>query len=290
MKPFLEKISFNQNSSFLCKRGFRSSFEFAWHFHQEYELTVILKSSGKRFVGDNISDYEKGDLVLIGPNLPHTWFTDPAEHQQKAGACEAIVYQFLNNFIGEDIWEKAEFKNIKNLLLRSERGLFFRKNIFEKYKSKLLSIPEKSSLERLMVFLEVLNGLSEEKEFQYLASVSYSSPINVTHQSRIDEVFQYTHENYLSETINQKVLAKKIFMSESAFSHFFKKATAKTFTFYLNELRIGLACKKLIETDDTIVNICFQSGFQNLSNFNKRFLAHKKCTPKQFRENYSKNS
>jgi AraC-like DNA-binding protein len=141
----------------------------------------------------------------------------------------------------------------------------------------------------LIQFLEILNGLADEKEFEYLASEFYSPQINETHQNRIDVVFQYTHDNFLDSNINQKMLAEKIFMSESAFSHFFKKATGKNFTFYLNELRIGYACKKLIETDDTIVAICYQSGFQNLSNFNKRFLVHKKCTPKQFRQNFKKD-
>jgi AraC-like DNA-binding protein len=150
-------------------------------------------------------------------------------------------------------------------------------------------LPEKKSLDRLVLFLEILNGLADEKDTQVIASISYSPQINETHQNRIDKVFQFTHENYLSDNINQKLLAKKIFMSESAFSHFFKKATGKTFTYYLNELRIGLACKKLVESDDTIVNICYQSGFQNLSNFNKRFLIHKECTPKQFRLNFIKN-
>lgn len=288
MKPFLEKISVNNESSYVCKHFARPAFGFAWHFHQEYELTVILKSSGKRFVGDNISKYEKGDLVLLGPNLPHTWYTDPAEHSDKSDSSESIVVQFLDNFLGEQIWVKPEFKKIKNLLLKSHRGLFFPQHVFEKYKNSLLQLPEKKSLDRLVLLLEILNGLAEENDTQILTSMSYSPQINETHQNRIEEVFKFTHENFLSEKINQKLLAKRIFMSESAFSHFFKKATGKTFTYYLNELRIGIACKKLVESDATIVNICYQSGFQNLSNFNKRFLMHKGCTPKQFRQNFIK--
>lgn len=286
MKPFLEKISVGSESSFVYRATSRSSYGFAWHFHQEYELTAILKSSGKRFVGDNISEFEAGDLVLLGPNLPHTWYTEPSEHQAKEGACQAVVFQFLENFMGEKLWEKPEFAKIKDLLKRAQRGLYFPKSVFKKYKTNIETIALKKSFDRLILFLEILNKLADEKEYKYITSVNYTPQINETHQNRIDEVFQFTLENFLSDKISQSSLAKKLFMSESAFCHFFKKATGKTFNYYLNELRIGYACKKLIETDETIVNICYQSGYQNLSNFNKRFLSIKKCTPKQFRQNF----
>ncbi len=291
MKPFLEKITAGVESSFVCRKVLSPSFGFSWHFHQEYELTLILKSSGKRFVGDNISPFEAGDLVLLGANLPHTWYTEPSsEDPLKENACEAIVIQFLENFMGEILWGLPEFSKVRDLLVRAQRGLFFPASVFKKYLSLFESMVEKKPVDRLLLFLEIMNGLSEENEYDYLVSAGYNPQVNATHQNRIDEIFQFTLDHFLSDSISQKSLAKKIFMSESAFCHFFKKATGKTFNSYLNELRVSYACKMLIETDEKIVNVCYQSGFQNLSNFNKRFLSVKSCTPKEFRQNFRKST
>lgn len=286
MKPFLEKIKTNQDSSYKFKKFEGKTYPFHWHFHPEYELTFILKSVGKRFVGDHIGVFQEGDLVLLGSNLPHTWFTEPNHPQDAKDGTESIVFQFSENFLGEAIWQTPEFFSIKNLLEKSNRGLFFPEKVFKKIMPLISDFSEKNSMNRLTIFLDILNILASENDFQFLSSVSFMPQINKIHQNRMDKVFQFTHENFLKESINQKVVANMINMSESNFSHFFKKATSKTFTEYLNELRIGYACKKLIETDETIVNICYQSGFQNVSNFNRQFLSQKQCSPKEFRKEY----
>lgn len=287
MKPFLEKIESNSDSSYKFKRFVGKTYPFHWHFHPEYELTFILKSAGKRFVGDHIGQYQEGDLVLLGANLPHTWFTDNNNPQDTKQGTESIVFQFSANFLGANMWETTEFNAIKNLLENSNRGLFYPERVYKKIMPQLKDFSEQNAMKRLTIFLDILNILSHEVEYQYLSSVSFMPQINKVHQSRMDKVFQFTHDNFLNETINQKIVANIISMSDSNFSHFFKKATGKTFTEYLNELRIGYACKKLIETDETIVAICYQSGFQNVSNFNRQFLSQKNCSPKQFRKDFS---
>lgn len=289
MKPFLETIKTNSDSSYKFKRFIGKAYPFNWHFHPEFELTFILKSAGKRFVGDHIGKYQEGDLVLLGANLPHTWFTDINNPQETKFGTESIVFQFSENFLGAPIWQSPEFNSIKILLEKSNRGLFFPDKVFKKIIPQIKDFSEQNAMKRLTIFLDILNILSHEVEYQFLSSNSFMPQINKVHMNRMDKVFRFTHENFLTESINQKMVASIINMSDSNFSHFFKKATGKTFTEYLNELRIGYACKKLIETDETVVTICYQSGFQNVSNFNRQFLSQKFCSPKQFRKEFLKS-
>ena len=282
MKPKLEQLAHKmENQSFLCYEVTVPYFEFLWHYHPEYELTYILKGKGKRLVGDSYETFEAGDFILLGPLLPHTWVTD----RKATENCSAIVIQFANNFV-KQLLQFPEMKAFEKLLTKSERGLKFA-GIKNNETLRLLQIMLHSNeLIRLSLLLQVLQSLSVKKAMQ-LTSARYKPMKGNENQHRINKVFFYVQKEF-KETILLKKAASLIHLSESAFCKFFKRASGKTFSDYVNEVRIANACQLLIETDNTIGEIAFESGFESLTYFNRVFLKKKKLRPGEFR-NMQKN-
>jgi len=294
MRARPERISTSPAASFAVKRRRDRRFEFAWHFHPEVELTWIVRSSGRRFVGDSIEDYRDGDLVLLGPNLPHTWHSErdksarcfyPPREDKSSGRIypshEAVVVQFSPDFLGDAFLAAPELLTVRKLLDRSARGLAFGSRALKGVSRHLESVADVEGLPRLRALLEILERLAGARDVRPLSSRAFREP-RKSDMERIDRVCRYLAERY-AEDVSLPEAAGVAHLSVPAFCRFFKSRTGKTLVGYLTELRIGRACRLLMETDRSVSDVGFASGFNNLSNFNRRFLALKGVSPRAFR-------
>jgi AraC-like DNA-binding protein len=280
MKPKLEQLGHQAgNRSFLCYRVTVPYFELLWHYHPEYELTYILKGRGKRLVGDEYQAFEAGDFVLLPPLMPHTWISD----QPVDGPSSAIVIQFPEAFAAQ-LLEFPELKSLEKLFARAGRGLHFTVPKTGEILPLLQKMPEANEVARFGQLLQVLQKLSHRKATP-IASVSYKPLKGKENQQRISKVFQYVQQSF-HEEISLGKAAGLVHLSDSAFCKFFKRASGKTFSDYVNEIRIGHACQLLLETDRSVRNIAIASGFESMTYFNRVFLRKKKLRPVQFRAQY----
>lgn len=286
MKPIVAKLSTSPQSSFKYKWIRLDAFEFNWHCHPEFELMLILKSKGKRFVGDNISYYQDGDLVFVGSNLPHTIYS-PAETSGKQTKHEAILIQFIENFAGLRFADAPELKHIYRLFNRASCGIQIIGKTRAKIAKKMIRMNSLKGIDRLvqlMVILDLL-GKADERDQKVLSSIEFAYNLQPNQQSRIDRVCTYINQHY-KEELRLEEAATIAAMSTTAFCRFFKKSTGKTFVDYVNELRIGHACRLLIESEMTIAEICFEAGFNNVSNFNRRFSERFHISPREYRKEF----
>ncbi len=286
MKPIVTKLSTSPQSSFKHKWIKLDSFAFNWHRHPEYELMLMLKSKGKRFVGDNISYYREGDLVFIGSNLPHTIYS-PAEVMGRKTRHEAILIQFSENFAGLNFNDAPEFRAIYHLFKKSARGLQITGKTREVVAKKMIKMNSLEGIDRLINLLIILDilGKADEQHKKTLSSMEFVHNLQPNQQSRIDRICTYLNQNY-KENMRLEDAAAIASMSITAFCRFFKRSTGKTFVDFVNELRIGHACRLLMESDLTIAEICYDVGFNNVSNFNRRFLECHHTCPKDYRKEF----
>lgn len=285
MKPIFKKVESKSEEAFVAKIDRFSQFYNKWHFHPELELTYIVKGRGTRFVGDNIEYFEDGDLILVGSNLPHVW----KNQNEESELAVAQVIQFLPNFLGEEVLEKLEFKNIQNLLGKSIYGL----KIVGQTKNSILELiglifDSNSSLDRLFTLLKILDLLGTSEDLISLSKSLFVVKIDKDNADRLNQVIDYTITNFASK-ISLEDVASLSHMSVSNFCKYFKSRMKKTYIEYLTEVRIGLSCKLLIENKLSVQQIAFESGFINISNFNRAFKMTKQTTPLAYRRSYHSN-
>lgn len=276
MKALFEDIESKKgNQAFLAYSFTIPSFIFKWHYHPEYELTLITQGSGKRLVGDSYQNYEAGDLVLLGPDLPHTWVSNPS-HKKKH--VSAVVIQFSQKFI-QSFLHFNEFKEVSTLLASAARGLAFSSR---ELANEIVQLPKKSGIEKVTALFLILQKLARQKP-KKLASDYFRAVRGTENEKRINIICQYVQRHAAEKILLDKV-ASLVHLSRSAFCKFFKRATGKTLSEYVNDLRIANACELLIESDKPINEIAYQTGFDSLTYFNRLFIKRKKMTPRQFRE------
>ncbi|MFT3748845.1 MAG: AraC family transcriptional regulator [Agriterribacter sp.] len=280
MQPLLIKVNVPQKSSFSVNRySYDDQFPGLWHFHEEYELTLIVKSKGSRMVGDHIESFKAGDLVFIGKNLPHTWRNDI---QESTGVSEALVIHFLEDFLGGHFFILPEMHKIKNLMERSKRGLKIKEHTAKKIVPLMKAIEATQGAERVIALINILHILSESEEhLEELCSEGFTNSINYTDADRLKRVYQYIMNNF-QEDVSLSKAASVANMSPTAFSRYFKVRTRKSYTQFVIELKIGYACKLLINEKMSVAEVCYKSGFQNLSNFNQQFKTITNLTPKKY--------
>ena len=282
MKAILETISNERHRSFASFESKGQRIHCPFHYHPEFELTLIPSSSGQRYVGDHIGRFAPGDLVLMGPSLPHMYVNDAAF----SGPAHSIVLQFLPSCFGEDFFQLIELNRIRLLLHRSRLGLRFYGRTREKATEMLLPFNQLEGGARVVAFLNILETLARSREYHTLASPHFVPALSIYQGDRINQVCNLISRRF-REGITQSDAARAARMSPSSFCRFFRRATNKTFREFLNEVRIGNACRALLETDKTVVEICYESGFNNLSNFNRQFLRLRKTSPRDYRRNRS---
>jgi AraC-like DNA-binding protein len=285
MRARIERVSTGPAASFLCRRRVDARFGFYWHFHLEVELTLIVRSRGRRFVGDSIEPYEEGDLVLLGSNLPHTWDSDPS----RQGPHEAVFCQFSPSFLGQDFLGAPELTAVRRLLERSAQGLRFGGRTQREAARRMEGLEGMQGLGRLAALLELLDLLARSREFRTLSTREFVPALRRGDAGRIDRVCRFLNDR-CAERVTLAEAAAVAHLSIPAFSRFFRRKTGRTLVAYLNELRTGLACRELIESDRSVSEIAFHSGFNNLSNFNRRFLELKGMSPREFRREHSLGS
>ncbi|MBS1681240.1 MAG: AraC family transcriptional regulator [Bacteroidetes bacterium] len=261
--------------SFLCYELDLPSFDLFWHYHPEYELTYILSGKGKRLVGSSCEAFSSGDLVLLGPELPHAWVSEKKAKQN----CRAVVIQFSKKFI-EPFLQYPELNSLQKLLTDAAKGIRFTGNQkeVERLICEIISLPKPDKLIRLM---HVLQRLTEIKTRQ-LTPVAFMPIKKNADQQRINRVFQYVQNGY-KQTVSLTKAASLIHLSESSFCKYFKRVSGKTFSDYVNEIRVAHACQLLIESDRAVSQVAYESGFTSLTYFNRVFLKKKRITPKEFR-------
>ena len=276
MKAILEDIKTNQGiSSFHAFRYQVPYFQFKWHYHPEFELTYIVKGNGYRIVGNSYEPFNDGDLVLLGSNLPHTW-SGKADGDVNS---DAIVIQFSSEFILPFL-ELNESLLIKKMLENSLRGINFEPD--EQLVTKIIEITETNGVERILKLISILDILSK-KQIKLIAPNTFHNVVSRKSEVRINKVCLFIQNNFQNK-IYLKEVADLIYLTESNFCKFFKKATGKTYSDYVNEIRVNEASRLLFQSDKTISQISFECGFETLSYFNRVFLNKKGITPSVYRK------
>lgn len=269
------KVSHNRYKNFLR----------VWHFHAEYELVAIIKSAGMRFVGDNIERFDSGGVVLIGKNVPHMWLNDDSYFEEDSTLlAEAIAVHFEKDFLGKDFLEMPEMLPLSNLFDLAKRGMCFL-NVKESLLTEFKRLPNLDPTTQVVKIIDILSQLTRHKDYKLLASSTFVNSFHKTENRRLDKIYEYVFENF-NKPISSSNVAEIIGMNKSAFSRFFKKTHRKPFTKYLNEIRIGYACKLLLENSESITSIAYLSGFNNVSNFNRQFKIIKGKTPSLYLDDY----
>ncbi|QCX39741.1 helix-turn-helix domain-containing protein [Aureibaculum algae] len=275
----LNRTSTN-DSSFTIAHDEYPFFLKVWHHHPELELVLILKSTGTLFIGDGIINFKENDVVLIGEDIPHIWLNDEVYFNEDSElSSEAIAIHFNKYFLGEIFLNMFEMKRILQMINHSGQGIKFfdvKKELIE----DIVSLKSVDPFTRIINFIKILHKLSNSKS-ENLVSSGYIKTFNKTENRTLDKAYEFIFNNF-NQPITSIDVANAVKMNNSSFSRFFKRMHRKTFTAYLNELRIGFACKLLIENKQNITSICYECGYNNISNFNRQFRKIKEMSPTQY--------
>lgn len=286
MKPIFAKPPQRNRAAFQVREDVLEQLNTPWHFHEEYELTLIDYPSGKRIIGNDVDTFETQDLVLLGPNLPHSWKNLQTTETKKP---RAIVIHFTTECFGNKFFFIPEMESISHLLERSCRGILItgqtKKEIVE-WMEEMLFI---DGAQRIIFLLKILDKLTKSSDLSLLVSAGYWESVNLTDGKRMNSIYEYILNNFTKD-ISLTEIANLANISIPAFCRFFKLRTKKTFKEYLIELRINYACKLLVEKNLSVSQISSESGFNNLANFNRQFKEIKSVTPVQYRKEFLKTN
>jgi AraC-like DNA-binding protein len=281
--PVINQPAFSTENSFSFMVRPCVDLVFPYHMHPDYQLNFVIEGKGTRVVGDHSEEYTSGDLVLLGPNLPHYWTYDETFLKQY-GKGKAIIIHFNKDFAGGDFIDKPEVRPILEIFEKAYRGL----NIYGESKKtvikQLLLLEEEDSLKRLVTLINVLQVISQSQEISYLAGPAFESKKIPDQELKIKRIINFISTHFNDSELSLDKLANMASMSTTSFSKYFKKQTGQNYIEVLTGLRLSEACKLLGNTDLNIVQIAHSCGYNNLSNFNKLFKMQYKCTPKQFGE------
>lgn len=281
MKIYSEITPLREENIFIIQNHTNAVFDYPIHLHPEFELNLVMNCTGRRIIGDSVDDFQQTDLVLLGPNLYHKWErTD--NNNSKASV---ITIQFDKNLLENSILTTNSLKPIKNLLENSFRGLSFEGDTKRELIIKLHDLIHLKGFDATIKFLSILNDLAISRDYNFIAGASFSSNFEFSKNQKIHKTYDYIIDNYKNDNLSLTKIAQINNMSDSAFSHFFKKRTNKNFTQFVIEFRITQTIKLLQETNKTIREICYECGFNNISNFNRIFKKKMKVTPKEYRKN-----
>ena len=285
MNNIIKEITpLTQNDCFTIFSRVKNEFNFPLHFHEEFELNLIVNAKGaKRIVGDNVEEIDDLELVLVGPNLSHVWLT----HNCKSENITEVTIQWHKDLFDDKFLKRNQLSFIRRMFDRSARGILFPKSVTESVATRLLAINQMQGFDSVLELMSILHELSTSKSMRMLSDVTFNNSQVLNYNSRrIDKAYEFMNANF-HKPVSLKDLAKLVNMTEVSFSRFIKKRTGNTFIDSLNEIRLGHATRMLIETTHSVAEISYNCGFNNISNFNRFFKKKKHCTPKEFRENFS---
>ena len=281
-KILREVTPLTQNDCFSLFSRSKKEFDYPLHFHEEFELNFIQNAAGvKRIVGDHVEEIGNTELVLVGPNLQHGWFT----HRCKDKVINEITIQFQRDLFDEKFLHRNQLNFIRTLLQRSSRGILFSEATAESIAPRLIQLQQKHGFDSVLELMSILHDLSISRNLRTLSDMAFNTETTSYNSRRIEKIMIYLNNNF-SENITLGDAAKIAGMAEVSFSRFFKFRTGKTFIETLNEVRLGHATRMLIDTTNSINEIAYKCGFNNMSNFNRIFKKKKLNTPKEYRQNY----
>lgn len=257
-------------------------FDSSWHYHPEYELLYVSRSNGIRFVGDSVSQFSPGDLVLVGPYLPHLWRNDLSYYEESNKKVKTIVVKFTKDFIGQGTFDHPEFSEINHLLEQSKFGVCFGKTISNKLHDELIKIVDLSPVEQSIKLLDFLRQLSITADKRILSSTDMRQ-YSTENSHRIDSIIKFISDNY-ANYISLQDVADIACMTTNSFCRFFKKMTNKSFVQFLNEVRVRNASRLLVQQELPISEVCYMVGYNSITNFNKQFKQIMGCTPNGYRK------
>lgn len=288
MKVAVHKSEIPQTQMFVIKELDEKHFDPVWHAHSEYQLFVVIKGTGTRFIGDSIKSFGPGQLVFTGADLPHLWRSDEVYFKKDSQLhIQGIVVYLKENFLGDDMMDKEEMVALKKLFKRSARGLEFYGKDKERVIRMMKELSQLSGLESLIQLLNILSLLSQSKDYHYISHTAYSGPFKENETDRMNKVYEYALENFRKRIVLPE-LAAMLCMTPTSFSRYFTIRNNKTFSRFITELRIKHACKLLTETDLPISTISYECGFNTLSNFNKQFKEVMLKKPSAYKEEFLK--
>jgi AraC-like DNA-binding protein len=282
MEFIFEKIHVPHEHSFITRELPLQEDSAKIHSHKNFELNLITSGSGRRIVGNNISSFETGDLVLLGPDLPHCW--EILEHDNN-NPPSCVVIHFYENIISSDFFNIPELETIVDLLNKAGSGLFFKGTKVSKVKESLKRLVNLQGLASYIELLNTFNLLLEIEDQNTLSHTSDYPPSFTKNLDQINSIYEYVFMN-IQEGVKLEAAADILNMAPGSFCRYFKKKTGLTFMQYVKEVRIGLAAKMLAETDKPVSQICFECGYNNLANFNFYFKNIMGKTPSEYRKNF----
>ena len=287
MQPVFQKIETNINHSFYVEQARFQYFPNPLQFHPEIEILYVIHGSGTRFVGDSVDRFSSGELVMIGQNVPHLWYSDKKYRQENSNLFSEVIFiLFKTEIFGEQFWNLPESKSILKLIQLSQRGIKLTGKTRIEVSSLMRSISSSVGFNRIILLLSILERIALQKDYQILASPIVQNTINESDSERLHKVYKYLINNFQQEITLEKV-ASIASLSTPSFCRYFKKRTNKTFIHLLNEIRISNACRLLGEEDFPVARICYICGYTNVSYFIKQFKSTTGLTPLSYKKKYA---
>lgn len=283
MKPKIKKIGASLTQSFEIMEVNEPHFYSYWHYHPQFEIMYVLESTGTRIVGDSVRRFKPGEIVVLGPNLPHIWKNDNIYHLKKSKKqARAIVIYFKENFLGNSMENIPELHGLTDLFHMAKQGLLLQGKTKKSVAQYLHKISKANGIDRLIYLLNILKTIGQSTECEILSSKIHSFNIPKKDFNRINRVYQFSLDNF-RKRISITEMSKLANMSPNAFCRYFKSMTGKTFIHFINELKIGDACRLILENEMNFTQICYEVGFDNYSNFIRQFKKVKGITPKKYK-------
>jgi AraC-like DNA-binding protein len=269
MESVLSKIHAPVDSAIFVKNDIAPFIDYPLHYHPEYELVLIDKGYGKRIVGDHIDEFQSGDLVFLSPYLPHIWkcapeFYDPESHLTTS----CFVLHFRADSFGQGFFDLPDFEDISQLFIKGNYGVLLKGNLRKVISGKLKQLHSLKGVKKIILFFEILYQISTSDEIELLASPLFKTSQTKTDNERMMKIYEFILQNY-KRTVRLNELASHVNMTPTSLSRYFNKKMGRSFVEVVNEARIKFACNLLKKTEKTVLEICFESGFNNLSNFNR---------------------
>lgn len=288
MKKAVQKSRIPAGKAFVIKELIAPYFDINWHFHSEYQLFVVLKGEGTRFIGDHIQRFQAGDMVLTGPNLPHLWRSDQVYFQDRPELeTHGIVIYFSDQFLNNAVFDLEEFRSIAHVLQTSASGIGIVGETQKVIQKQMKSLLEKEGVGSIIQLLEILEIIGGSSDCELIADPTYVNLHKDSERDRMSLVYELVMNGFTNK-ITLKEAADLCNLSESAFSRYFKSRANQSFSSFLSQVRIHQACKLLQEENLNISQICFECGFFTLSNFNRQFKERMGKTPLEYRNEFLK--
>jgi AraC-like DNA-binding protein len=282
MKALPFKIPHGNKTSIKVDHDKMAHFYNTYHTHEELQLILMVKGYGTAYIGDKILQFKAGDVYLLGQNLPHVFKDELTGDDYEV---ESISIFFLPDFMGEGFLSLPESRQLSLLFTESIRGIKIERELAKVTEDRIWQVFNKSGLDRLLALVGTLELIAQSETLNFISSPGYHKPKRSVDGQKINDVFDFMMANY-SREIRLDEIAEVAHMSSTAFCRYFKHHTRKTYSLFLNEIRIGQACKMLVDDQLSVGEICYKSGFNNISNFNRQFKKITGYTPTAYQKHH----